>query len=40
MKVFPSYVQSGPSFFIEKRKREMIVEDIAAAIAYVRRGAA
>jgi len=36
MKVFPSYVQSGPSFFIEKRKREMIAEDIAAALAFVR----
>ena len=36
MKVFPSYVQAGPSFFIEKRKREMIAEDIAAALAYVR----
>jgi uracil-DNA glycosylase len=36
MKVFPSYVQSGPSFYIEKRKREMIAEDIASALAYVR----
>jgi hypothetical protein len=36
MKVFPSYVQAGPSFFIEKRKREMIADDIAAALAYVR----
>jgi uracil-DNA glycosylase len=36
MKVFPSYVQAGPSFFIEKRKREMIAEDIAAALAFVR----
>jgi uracil-DNA glycosylase len=36
MKVFPSYVQAGPSFYIEKRKREMIAEDIAAALAYVR----
>jgi uracil-DNA glycosylase len=39
-KVFPSYVQAGPSFFIEKRKREMIAGDIAAALAFVRaRGA-
>jgi uracil-DNA glycosylase len=35
-KVFPSYLQAGPAFFIEKRKREMIAEDIAAALAYVR----
>jgi hypothetical protein len=31
-RVFPSYLQAGPSFFIEKRKREMIAEDIAAAL--------
>ncbi len=36
MKVFPSYVQAGPSFFIEKSKRRMIAEDIAAALAHVR----
>jgi uracil-DNA glycosylase len=36
MKVFPSYVQAGPSFYIERRKREMIAEDIGAALAYVR----
>ena len=30
-RVFPSYLQAGPSFFIEKSKRKMIVEDIAAA---------
>jgi uracil-DNA glycosylase len=30
---FPSYVQVGPSFGIEKSKRKMIAEDIAAAIA-------
>ncbi|HLE98786.1 MAG TPA: uracil-DNA glycosylase family protein [Gaiellaceae bacterium] len=36
LKVLPSYVQAGPSFFIEKRKREMIAEDIAAALAFVR----
>ena len=39
MKVFPSYVQAGPSFYIEKRKREMIAEDIAAALAHVRASA-
>ena len=36
MKVFPSYVQAGPAFFIEKSKRQMIAEDIAAALAFVR----
>ncbi len=32
-RVFPSYLQAGPSFFIEKRKRRMIAEDIANAFA-------
>jgi uracil-DNA glycosylase len=31
-RAFPSYLQAGPSFFIEKSKREMIAEDIAAAM--------
>jgi len=31
-RVFPSYLQAGPSFFIEKGKRRMIAEDIAAAL--------
>ncbi len=35
-RVFPSYLQAGPSFFIEKSKRKMIAEDIAAALALVR----
>ncbi len=35
-RAFPSYVQAGPSFFIEKSKRRMITEDIAAAMALVR----
>ena len=30
---FPSYLQAGPSFFIEKSKRKMIAEDIAGAMA-------
>jgi uracil-DNA glycosylase len=30
--VFPSYLQAGPSFFIEKSKRKMIAEDIAAGL--------
>jgi uracil-DNA glycosylase len=32
-RVFPSYLQAGPAFFIEKSKRRMIAEDIAAAMA-------
>jgi hypothetical protein len=32
-RAFPSYLQAGPSFFIEKSKRRMIAEDIAAALA-------
>lgn len=35
-RVFPSYLQAGPSFFIEKSKRRMIAEDIAAALELVR----
>jgi uracil-DNA glycosylase len=31
-RVFPSYLQAGPSFFIEKKKRRMIAEDIAAGL--------
>ena len=31
-RAYPSYVQAGPSFFIEKSKRRMIAEDIAAAL--------
>jgi uracil-DNA glycosylase len=34
-RVFPSYLQAGPSFFIEKSKRKMIVEDISAAIKLI-----
>jgi uracil-DNA glycosylase len=36
MRVFPSYLQAGPSFFIEKSKRKMIAEDIAAALRLVK----
>ena len=32
-RVFPSYLQAGPAFFIEKSKRKAIAEDIAAALA-------
>lgn len=31
-RAFPSYLQAGPSFFIEKSKRQMIAQDIAAAL--------
>ena len=34
-RAFPSYLQAGPSFFIEKSKRKMIAEDIAAALGLV-----
>jgi len=34
-RVFPSYLQAGPSFFIEKSKRRMIAEDITAALSFV-----
>ena len=34
-RVFPSYLQAGPSFFIEKTKRRMIAEDIASALALI-----
>jgi uracil-DNA glycosylase len=36
IRVFPSYLQAGPSFFIEKSKRRMISEDITAAMEYMR----
>lgn len=35
-RAFPSYLQAGPSFFIEKSKRRMIGEDIAAALSLVK----
>ena len=34
-RAFPSYLQAGPSFFIEKSKRKMIAEDIAAALKFI-----
>ena len=37
-RAFPSYLQAGPSFFIEKSKRRMIAEDIAAVLALVEEG--
>lgn len=35
VRVFPSYLQVGPSFNIEKSKRRMVAEDIAAALRFV-----
>jgi uracil-DNA glycosylase len=35
MRVFPSYLQAGPSFFIEMSKRRMIAEDITAAVRLI-----
>ncbi len=34
-RVLPSYLQAGPSFFIEKSKRKMIAEDIAEALRLI-----
>jgi uracil-DNA glycosylase len=34
-RTFPSYLQAGPSFFIEKSKRKMIAEDIRAAFQLI-----
>jgi len=33
-RVFPSYLQTGKSYLIEKSKRKMIAEDIKAALRY------
>lgn len=38
MRVIPSYLQAGPSFFIERTKRKVIAEDIAHAVSLVRSG--
>lgn len=35
-RALPSYLQAGPSFGIEKSKRRMIAEDIAAALSLTR----
>ena len=34
-RVLPSYLQAGPSFFIEKSKRKMIAEGIATALRLI-----
>jgi hypothetical protein len=36
IRLFPAYLQAGPSFYIEKSKRKMIAEDIARALKYIR----
>jgi uracil-DNA glycosylase len=35
-RAFPSYLQAGPAFFVEKSKRKMIAQDIARALRLVR----
>ena len=35
-RAFPSYLQAGPSFYIEKTKRKAIAEDIAATLALLK----
>jgi len=35
-RAFPSYLQAGPSFFIEKSKRKASAEDIASAMSLVK----
>jgi uracil-DNA glycosylase len=35
-RVFPSYLQAGPAFFIEKSKRRMIKEDITKAFTLLK----
>ena len=37
LRAFPSYLQAGKAFFIERSKRQMIAEDIAAAVEVARR---
>ena len=36
LKVIPSYLQASPAYLIERSERQLIAEDIAAALAYVR----
>ncbi len=33
LRTLPSYLQAGPSYFVEKSKRQMIASDIATALA-------
>jgi uracil-DNA glycosylase len=34
-RVYPSYLQAGKAFYIEKSKREMIAQDLRSALAWV-----
>ena len=34
LRIFPSYLQTGKSYLIEKSKRKMIAEDIKAGLEY------
>jgi hypothetical protein len=34
-RLFPSYLQAGPAFFIEKSKRKMIADDITRALSII-----
>jgi uracil-DNA glycosylase len=36
LRVFPSYLQTGKSYLIEKSKRKMIAEDIKTALQYAK----
>ena len=36
MRVFPSYLQTGKNFLIEKAKQRMVIEDIQNALQFVR----
>lgn len=36
IRVFPSYLQAGPSFFIEKSKRRMIAEDLKNSLEIIK----
>jgi uracil-DNA glycosylase len=35
IRLFPSYLQAGPAFFVEKSKRKMIAEDIAEGMRII-----
>jgi uracil-DNA glycosylase len=39
LRVFPSYVQAGPAYFIERGKRVVIAEAISSGMAWAGRGA-
>lgn len=38
IRLFPSYLQAGPAFFVEKSKRKMIAEDIAEGMKIIGNG--